>query len=366
MMHLQKVKKFIAEALECSVFIRPREPGLTFAEIKEIGDRRGYREGEIGDAFVTMGLHSMGRGSKLLGPEQQTLITWKFFLPETPEYRDLDAFDFVYTEFGELARNLGQAKAQMERDTLVSRALSRGISETGIEVAITILIFAEYMAEKDGVLRFAMPVNGNGPLPSEQMKAQRVAMPRDTRSQLMPIVKDVISRRTDGRPRHAEPFDAFAARLSSLGYAGFHTWWVQIVSELRRSDVQSASVSVCVLAAALVEGALTFVVKHARSKQVGPFGSNNFERDPRTWRIDELVSSAASGGRSSILDQATRSRADSLIQTRQRIHAGRMLSDHPAGVPDLRPEEARDAKQTAELVVRNVLDWLDRFPPNPK
>ncbi|MCK1727304.1 hypothetical protein [Bradyrhizobium sp. 142] len=162
-----------------------------------------------------------GTGSKLLGPEQQTLITWKVFLPETPEYRDLEAFDFVYTEFGELARNLGQAKAQMERDTLVSRAVSRGISETGIEAAITILIFAEYMAEKDGVLRFAMPVNGNGPLPSEQMKAQRVAMPRDTRSQLMPIVKDVISRRADGWPRHAEPFDAFAARLNSLDYAGF-------------------------------------------------------------------------------------------------------------------------------------------------
>jgi hypothetical protein len=42
-----------------------------------------------------------------------------------------------------------------------------------------------------------------------------------------------------------------------------------------------------------------------------------------------------------------------------------MLSEHPAGVPDLRPEEARDANQTAELVVRNVLDWLDRFPPDP-
>jgi hypothetical protein len=54
--HLQKVKKFIAEALECSVFANPREPGLTFAEINEIGARAGFREGEIGDAFVTMGL----------------------------------------------------------------------------------------------------------------------------------------------------------------------------------------------------------------------------------------------------------------------------------------------------------------------
>ncbi len=35
-----------------------------------------------------------------------------------------------------------------------------------------------------------------------------------------------------------------------------------------------------------------------------------------------------------------------------------MLSLHPHGPPDLRPEEAREAKAIAELVVRNVLDWL--------
>jgi hypothetical protein len=82
-------------------------------------------------------------------------------------------------------------------------------------------------------------------------------------------------------------------------------------------------------AAALVEGALTFVVKYARTKQIGPFGSSNFERGPHTWRIDDLVSSAASGGPLGILDRATRS------------------------------------ERTAELVVRSVLDWLERFPPSP-
>jgi hypothetical protein len=238
-MHLQKVTKFIAEALECSVFASPREPGLTYDEILEIGAQAGFREGEIGDAFAKMGLHSMGRGSKLLGPDFQTRVTWKVFLPETPEYRDLDAFDFIYAEFGELGRTLGQAKAQMDRNTLVSRAISRRISESGIEAAITILTLAEYMTEKDGVLRFAAPVYGNGPLPSEQMKSHR-AMSRATRSQVMPIVKDVILRRTDGRPQRAEPFDAFAEKLSSLDLAGFRLWWVQIVSELRRSEVQSA------------------------------------------------------------------------------------------------------------------------------
>ena len=65
------------------------------------------------------------------------------------------------------------------------------------------------------------------------------------------------------------------------------------------------------------------------------------------------------------MDAAARNRADALIRSRQRIHAGRMLSEHPSGVPDLRPDEARDSKTTAELVVRRILDWLEKFPPSP-
>lgn len=196
------------------------------------------------------------------------------------------------------------------------------------------------------------------------MNSHPGGMLRETRAQLLPFVKDVLARRTDGRPKHAEPFDAFAERLAPLGHAAFRSWWAQISAELLRADMQSSSVSVCVLSAALVEGVLAFVVKHARSKHVGPFGSKDFEREPRFWKIEELVGSAAAGGASSILDPATRSRAENLIRTRQRIHAGRMLQDYPAGVTDLRPEEARDAKQTAELVVRSVMDWLDRFSPD--
>jgi hypothetical protein len=64
------------------------------------------------------------------------------------------------------------------------------------------------------------------------------------------------------------------------------------------------------------------------------------------------------GADTAILDIATRQRADGLIRTRQRVHAGL-----PGGPPDLRPEEARKAKATAELVVRRVLDWLEKYLP---
>lgn len=92
------------------------------------------------------------------------------------------------------------------------------------------------------------------------------------------------------------------------------------------------------------------------------FGSTDFDRPASSWNIKDLVASSASNKAAPILDQPTRQRAESLIHARQRIHAGRMLTDFQSGVPDLRPEEARDAQNTAELVVRRILDWLEAHP----
>jgi alpha-beta hydrolase superfamily lysophospholipase len=108
---------------------------------------------------------------------------------------------------------------------------------------------------------------------------------------------------------------------------------------------------------------LTFVVRHAQKLGLATLGSTDFTRPSKTWKIDDLVNSAAHGGSDAILDPQTKNRADGLIFTRQRVHAGRMLQEYPNGVPDLKPEEAREAKRIAEQVVRRVLDWLDKHPP---
>jgi hypothetical protein len=104
------------------------------------------------------------------------------------------------------------------------------------------------------------------------------------------------------------------------------------------------------------------VVRHARGLGLGVFASTDFDRDPRTWKLDDLVSSASAGQRAAIFDQAMRHRANELIKVRQRIHAGRMLSDYQTGVPDLRPEEARAARESAEIIVRRILEWLEAHP----
>jgi len=200
-------------------------------------------------------------------------------------------------------------------------------------------------------------------LPSQVRKVSSMH-PKPVLERTFPLVKDIVSRRSDGRPKQVEPLDAFADYLSALGYKPFRLWWIQIVAELRHTSSQSAPVSCLVLSAAIVEGVLTFVVKHARQLGLGVLGSKDFDREPNTWKITDLIKSAAAGQDSAILDERSRNRADELVQTRQRIHAGRMLASFPSGVPDLKPEQARDAKATAELVVRKVIDWLAKYPPH--
>lgn len=115
-----------------------------------------------------------------------------------------------------------------------------------------------------------------------------------------------------------------------------------------------------VLSAALVEGALTFIVNHARKS--GLFQSPDYDREPSTWRIDKLVNSAASGGGTAIFNASVKARTELLVRARQRIHAGRMISDFNARLPDIRPDEAREARTAAEVAVRAILDWLQANP----
>ena len=359
----QQVISFLKAALECSVLVAPLSPGLTYAELCEIGKAAGYQQGQIDDA-LPHAAEIFGRDHRAL-PSETDRNLWKIYFPEEPEYRNFRAFDFVIAELNSLVRSEGAAKARIDRSVLVERATARDIASHDVQLAITWLSLSALLTEKDGLVRFTHATGEHG-LPSDQLRQmaqQTPARQRPDRLRAYPIVKDVVARRTDGRPAHAEPLDAFADEIDKLGYHPFRLWWTQTVTELRRADPSYASVSACVLAAALVEAALTFIVKHARNS--GHFQSPDYQNEPDKWKIDKLVASAASGGPAAILSPQAKARAETLIMTRQRIHAGRMLKDYPAGPPDLRPDEAREAKAIAEQVVRAVLDWLQRNPASP-
>lgn len=353
----QDIIAFLKAALECSVLLAPLEPGLSAQELGEIGRRAGYQDGEINDALPNVGTAYFG--VQRLLPSHHDLQFWRFYFQEEPDYRNFTAFDFVVSQLNALVRSEGAARAAIERSVLVERGAAQGIPRHDIQAALTWQVMARQLHEKDGIVRFESQ-SGVRQLPSEQLKLHPQRHRRPQRDRAYGLVKDVIARRTDGRPNFVEPLEGFADELETLGYGPFRLWWTQIVAELRIMDSNLSPVGISVLAAALVEGALTFVVRHGRSK--GQFQSPEYDRDPQAWKIEKLVASAASGGPSAVLDVPTKARVELLIRTRQRIHAGRMLSDFPGGPPDLRPDEARDAKATAEQAVRAILDWLRKMP----
>lgn len=360
---LSQVKSIVRAALECSVYVAPSAPGLTHAELLEIGQRLGYQSGEINDALSDINTSEIEGPRGHLMPDFGALVfVLDFHRRQEPDFRNRQAIDFAFAEMENCARTLGRDRAAIERSVLVERGVREGIPRHDMDVALSLMVLRNIVQLKADVISYP-PGRSGYASPSEQMRqggGSRDVMRRADSAKAYPVVKDVISRRMDGRPASSEPLDAFASELERLGHGAFRLWWAQIVAELRQCNAQTSPLAATVLAAALVEGALTFVVKHARGQPGGAMGSKTFDEPPHRWRIDDLVAGAAFGKEAAILDHQTRTRADGLIRSRQRIHAGRMLSDFPGGPPDLRPEEARDAKATAELVVRQIIDWLQK------
>ncbi|WP_321893895.1 hypothetical protein [Paraburkholderia tropica] len=353
---------FLKACLECSVFIAPKDPGLTFEELLEAGRHMSYQAGEISDVLSqVIDLKQGGRATKLMPNPNDTVMWLHFGMSVDPDYRNPDAFDFVLDQMHQSAREFGAQSARLEREVLVERASAQQIPRNDAQVAVTMMVMSGLLVEQDGILRYAHGRTGFAS-PREQQRNSHQVRRNEVRERAYAAVKDVIARRSDGRPRSAEPFEAFGDALEMLGYAPFRLWWMQMVAELRQASSQTAPVTATVLAAALVEGVLTFVVAHARSLNLGTMGSKSFEGSPSKWRLDDLVASAGHGNEAAILDKPTQLRASSLILSRQRIHAGRMLSDYPSGPPDIFPEQARDAQLTAEQVVRSVVVWLQRHP----
>ena len=364
----QRIVALLKAALESSIYHAPTEAGLIYEELLEVGSRVGLQPGEIGDAMQQVTTVYLGHRNARLLPNQIDTTLWMHFMhSQEPDYRNPQAFDFVFEQLHASARAYGARNVQLERRVIVERAAESNLSRRDVEVAITIMVLHGTLLDKDGTLSFVAGRESFA-APSAQMEQQVPHMAtrrNEALARVHPIVKDVIDRRSDGRPKSIEPLDAFADQLDSLGYGPFRLWWTQIVAEFRQASTQTSPVTVAVLAGSLVEGSLAFVVSHARKLGLGVMGSKTFNENPTRWRIDDLVSSASVGGDSAILDAQTRLRADGLISTRQRIHAGRMLADFPGGPADLRPEEAREARATAEQVVRRVIDWLQKYPTPP-
>ncbi|MCC6901249.1 MAG: hypothetical protein IT377_19910 [Polyangiaceae bacterium] len=360
-MTLDAVKNFVTAALEVSIYVAPRDHGLTVAEMVQLGSLLGLHEGEIHDAVKVAHRGIDARGGRLCLNQDGVTHLADFLFEADPDPRNWRAFEFIHVHLRQLARRVQQVNARVERSVLVAHGEREGLRRHDLDVAITLMLLTAQLDERDGALGYVRGREAYA-LPSvqvEQRQGDRAfpARRKEWLAKVLPLIPDVLARRTDGRPVSIEPLDAFAERLTALGHSPFAVWWRQTVSELRLADPARMPITITVLAASLAEASLALVVKTAQSS--GGSMTKNLPDPPKQWKFDQLAK-AAKTGPNPILDEPLFQRCMMLNEIRQRIHAGRLLERNPEGPhPDTRPEEARDAKAILDALLRRLLDWLD-------
>ena len=284
---MNDVRSFVSAALCATVYLVPRDIGLTRDELFEVARRAGYRDGEVGDSLRGV---AMRLGQPKIRPSRDIgrvgLGFSDFNMSYKPDYRKIDAFQFVRVELHELARDVGQAAARLDRDVLVARGVANGLAGLDVDIAITCYLLDEVFDEKDGTIGHA---NAGWGMPSQQHGASNHEMPLPHLAKAYPIVRDVIERRVDKRPLAIEPLDAFETVLAQLGHDRFRAWWVQTRQELRRANLPTQPTTVLLLAASLAEASLSFVVRTAQ--QHGLMKRLTLD-EARTWKFKDLIGGA--------------------------------------------------------------------------
>jgi hypothetical protein len=174
----------------------------------------------------------------------------------------------VRSELKALAAEVGEKRAALPRDTLLERGVAQGLKRLDLDVAITVSVLDGILEEKEGFVQHGKN-RLSWILPSDQVASRSRTDPlrreRKWRERAHVIVADILGRRTDGRHAAANPMDAFEEELVALEHERFRAWWVQHRNELRLLNPMLQPVAATVLAAALGEAALSFVVPRARS-----------------------------------------------------------------------------------------------------
>lgn len=348
------VSRFLHSALVASIYVSPRSHGLTPKELHEVARAAGLKPGEVDDALSRLDIVATGGRFLLDGSSFMELSD--FNLEKSPEFRDWRVFEAVRQHLIELRREMGKDRASVSRDVLVEQLVAQGHARAAVEIAVTAMVVDTVLLEDStGMVRQLK----EWALPSLQVASRhRDHIVQDAHlAKAHPLVVDVVSRRTDGRFSSRSALHAFEEMLQRIQHGRFRSWWVQTRTELERADPSLQPTTVTVLAAALAEAALAFVVPSA--KQAGLM--RRIEAKPTTWRFSDLVKGAKSSDPAvrAILDERTAQRALDLNEDRQRIHAGFLIDRYEAGpIPDLKPEQAKDAIVAVETMVRAVLDWL--------
>ena len=354
--HPQAVGSFVYDAIAASVFVEPDAPGLTLEEFIEVGGVFDLRRGELQD-HLNRQVENRSGARWIPGDMAHELISFPGGF--RPDPRNFAAFHFVYERFVEAAREHGADGCWLLPDVVVAEGVSATVTEHDVRVALAAFRWARQLEVGSRGIR---PRNGrwSWASPEVQRKQSGGNGPPDADwAKLVTVVRDLVSRRTDGRPRSPNARVAFTDALSSIGHAHLQLWWRQLTSELSTLQPSTHPTSIIVIAAALAEGALAALVTHAKASGLT---MTEVKDDPLQWKLAELVRQAKRGT-VPLLDDDLGRRCLELSEIRQRVHAGRLITKDPTRIaPDLRPEESQRATETLDRLLRRILDWLALHP----
>jgi hypothetical protein len=242
---MERVQEVIREIFECSVYVAPREPGLTREEVLAVAQRLGLRHGEALDALRTV-VRSSHLDQARLWPDDPPVYP-DFMRALIPDFRKPEAFDFVFSYFLELARDVGLTNAQVPQSVIIAAGIASGLQEHDLDVALSTYALAEWTIEKDNHLELD-PFRRDYAAPCLQVSQQKQShtLRREGLHKAYEAVKDIVARRTDGRLSFPEPLDAFERVLDELGHGRFLTWWAHTVSELRLANPAISPLTACV------------------------------------------------------------------------------------------------------------------------
>src|SRR5258708_5300614 len=107
---MNDVDDFITSALEASIFILPRDHGLTRDEVVEAGQRAGFKAGELSDGIGRVHpIMRWGQPRLRLEKGNPARLCADFNHVMEPDYRDPASFEFVRRELQALAAEVGEA-----------------------------------------------------------------------------------------------------------------------------------------------------------------------------------------------------------------------------------------------------------------
>lgn len=169
----------------------------------------------------------------------------------------------------------------------------------------------------------------------------------------MARVKAVLASRGETAEPAAPPLETFQFFLRKQGWIGLAEWWSQASSEVK-GLWEYYPTAACVLAGALLEGALVAIAEP--SKQARMWRHKFLDDDPRKWQLGDLIKQAEASGTFTANEA---SHARTLAELRNRIHAGRfgVSGPEPFRPPRTNIHEAQISKLHLELLLDRLLLW---------